>query len=325
MNTPHWTRKTFVRALFAATGMLALAAAHAQDFPSRTIRIITPYDPGSMVDATSRIVADELSKKLGQTVIVENKSGGFGMVAMNTLLAAPADGYTLLTDTPASAINPTLNKARYNPKTDIAPIAQFMKLPFVIAVNPSLKVKTAAELVALAKKQPGSINIAVAGTSTGLVGNLFALQTGTKFLDVPYKGAGAATLAVLKNEDQVIFLDSANLAPHINEGKLTGLLVTGDERSTVVKDVPTAKEAGYPAFDATTWFGMFSRAGVPQDVQNKLNAAVREVMASPRLQEYLKSRGATGSTMNNAEFKGFFHKEVDRWAEVIKKADIKSN
>jgi tripartite-type tricarboxylate transporter receptor subunit TctC len=325
MNTPHWTRKTFVRALFAATGMLALAAAHAQDFPSRTIRIITPYDPGSMVDATSRIVADELSKKLGQTVIVENKSGGFGMVAMNTLLAAPADGYTLLTDTPASAINPTLNKARYNPKTDIAPIAQFMKLPFVIAVNPSLKVKTAAELVALAKKQPGSINIAVAGTSTGLVGNLFALQTGTKFLDVPYKGAGAATLAVLKNEAQVIFLDSANLAPHINEGKLTGLLVTGDERSTVVKDVPTAKEAGYPAFDATTWFGMFSRAGVPQDVQNKLNAAVREVMASPRLQEYLKSRGATGSTMNNAEFKGFFHKEVDRWAEVIKKADIKSN
>jgi tripartite-type tricarboxylate transporter receptor subunit TctC len=325
MNTPLWTRKTFVRVLFAATGVLALGAASAQDYPTRTIRIVTPYDPGSMVDATTRIVADELSKKLGQPVIVENKAGGLGMVAMNALLAAPADGYTLLTDTPASAINPTLNKARYNPKTDIAPIAQFMKLPFVIAASPNLKVKNAAELVALAKKDPGSINIAVAGTSTGLVGDLFALQTGTKFLNVPYKGAGAATLAVLKNEAQLIFLDSANLGPHISEGKLTGLLVTGDERAPNIKDVPTAKEAGFAAFDATTWFGMFARAGVPQDVQKKLNAAVREVMASPRLQEYLKSRGATGSTMTNAEFSGFFHKEVDRWAEVIKKADIKGN
>jgi tripartite-type tricarboxylate transporter receptor subunit TctC len=325
MKTPQLTRKTVVRALFAAAGVLALGAAQAQDYPSRTIRIVTPYDPGSMVDSTSRIVADELSKKLGQPVIVENKAGGLGMVAMNALLAAPADGYTLLTDTPASAINPTLHKARYNPKTDIAPIAQFMKLPFVIAASPNLKAKSAAELVALAKKDPGGINIAVAGTSTGLVGELFALQTGTKFLNVPYKGAGAATLAVLKNEAQLIFLDSANLAPHINEGKLAGLLVTGDERSPVIKDVPTAKEAGFPAFDATTWFGMFSRAGVPQDVQNKLNAAVREVMASPRLQEYLKSRGATGSNMNNAEFKAFFHKEVDRWADVIKKADIKVN
>ncbi|RYF35831.1 MAG: tripartite tricarboxylate transporter substrate binding protein, partial [Comamonadaceae bacterium] len=222
-NTPHWTRKTVVRALFAATGALALGAAQAQDYPSRTIRIVTPYDPGSVVDSTTRIVADELGKKLGQTVVVENKSGGFGMVAMNTLLAAPADGYTLLTDTPASAINPTLNKARYNPKTDIAAIAQFMKLPFAIATSPTLKARTAAELVALAKKEPGSINVAVAGTSTGLVGQLFALQTGTKFLDVPYKGAGAATLAVLKNEAQVIFLDSANLAPYIKEGKLTGL------------------------------------------------------------------------------------------------------
>jgi tripartite-type tricarboxylate transporter receptor subunit TctC len=321
MNHPL---KTLAGALIAVAGLFALGA-QAQDFPSRTIRIVTPYDPGSMVDATSRVVADELSKKLGQPVIVENRSGGLGMIAMTALLNAPADGYTLLTDTPASAINPTLHKARYNPKADIAPIAQFMKLPFAIAASPNLKVKNAAELVALAKKEPGTINIAVAGTSTGLVGDLFALQTGTKFLNVPYKGAGAATMAVLKNEAQLIFLDSANLAPHINDGKLTGLLVTGEERAAIVKDVPTARENGIPTFDVSTWFGVFSRAGVPQDVQNKLNAAIREVMASQRMQEYLKSRGATASNMTQPEFKSFFHKEVDRWAEVIKKADIKVN
>lgn len=311
----------------AATAVLlacATVVAAAADYPSRPIRIVTPYDPGSMVDSTTRMVADELGKKLGQPIIVENRSGGMGVIAMNALMSAPADGYTLMTDTPASAINPTLNPgAKYNPKTDITPIAQFMKLPFVIAVNPELKVKSAAELVALARKQPGAVNVAVAGTSTGLVGDLFAQQNGIKFTNVNYKGAGAATMAVLKNEGQVIFLDAANLAQYVNGGKLSGLLITSDERSPVMKGVPTAKEAGFAHFDATTWFGMFAKAGVPQEIVEKLNASIREVMASSRMQEYLKSRGATSSSMKAAEFDAFFDKEVDRWAEVIKAADVK--
>ena len=318
-------RKTASAVLLAFTATIAATGAQAQNYPSRTIRIVTPYDPGSMVDSTTRLVADELGKKLGQPVIVENRSGGMGLVAMNALMNAPADGYTLMTDTPASAINPTLNPAaKYNPKTEIAPIAQFMKLPFVVAASPELKVKTAAELVALARKQPGAINVAVAGTSTGLVGDLFAQQNGIKFTNINYKGAGAATLAVLKNEGQVIFLDAANLGQYINGGKLAGLLITSDERSPVLKDVPTAKEAGFASFDASTWFGMFAKAGVPQEVQDKLNAAIREVMASPRMQEYLASRGATSSSMKTAEFDAFFDKEVDRWADVIKAADVKA-
>jgi tripartite-type tricarboxylate transporter receptor subunit TctC len=323
----RFNRRT-ISATFAVLGALSVLASgptHAQDYPKRSIRIVTPYDPGSMVDATTRVVAEGLSQKLGQPVIVENKTGGMGIIAMNALLNAPADGYVLLTDTPASAINPTLYKSRYNPKTDIVPIAQLMKLPFVIGVSPALKVKTAAELVSLAKKEPGTINVAVAGTSTGLVGELFNLQTGTKFQSVPYKGAGAATMAVLKDEAQVIFLDSANLTPHINSGKLNGVLITGNERSPVLKDVPTAKEAGYANFDVSTWFGVFARAGLPPDVQQKLNAAIREVMASPKAQEYLKARGATASNMTQPEFSTFFHKEVDVWADVIKKADIKPN
>lgn len=320
-----FTRKQAIAALLAFAGAVSVPfAAHADTWPSRTIRIITPYDPGSMVDNTTRMLAEELSRKLGKTVIVENRTGGMGLVAMNSLRAAAADGYTLMTDTPASAINPSLNPAaRYNPKTELEPIAQFMKLPFAIAVAPELKVKTAAELVALARQKPGEINVAVAGTSTGLVGDLFMQQNGIKMTNINYKGAGAAMFAVLKNEGQVIFLDAANLSTYINDNKMTGLLISSDARSPVLPNVPTAKEAGHANFDVSTWFGMFAKTGVPRDVLDKINAAVREAMGSPRMQEYLKSRGATYTPMTVGEFDKFFDAEVDRWAEVVRKADVK--
>lgn len=305
---------------------LALGATPAwaqSGYPDKTIRIVTPYDAGSLVDATTRIVAEGLKAELGQNVVVENRSGGMGMIAMNALLAAPADGYTLLTDTPASAINPTLYKAKYNPKADIAPIAQFMRLPFAIGVSPSLPVNSAAELVEYARKHPGAIDVAVAGTSTGLVGELFAIQNGLKFNPVPYKGAAPAMLAVLKDEAKLIFLDAGNLAQHIQGGKMKGLLITADQRWPALKDVPTSKEAGMAAFDATTWFGMFARADVPATVQERLNAAVRKVMASPKVEEFLRQRGAIASTMTTPQFRAFFHREVDTWAEVIRKADVK--
>ena len=305
---------------------LALGATPAwaqSGYSDKTIRIVTPYDAGSLVDATTRIVAEGLKAELGQNVVVENRSGGMGMIAMNALLAAPADGYTLLTDTPASAINPTLYKAKYNPKADIAPIAQFMRLPFAIGVSPSLPVNSAAELVEYARKHPGAIDVAVAGTSTGLVGELFAIQNGLKFNPVPYKGAAPAMLAVLKDEAKLIFLDAGNLAQHIQGGKMKGLLITADQRWPALKDVPTSKEAGMAAFDATTWFGMFARADVPATVQERLNAAVRKVMASPKVEEFLRQRGAIASTMTTPQFRAFFHREVDTWAEVIRKADVK--
>lgn len=313
-----------LRRLAVATLLLATLGVQAQGaYPDRPIRIVTPYDPGSLVDLTTRVVADGLKAELGQNVTVENRSGGLGMIAMNALLGAPADGYTLLTDTPASAINPTLHKAKYNPKTDIAPIAQFMRLPFAIGASPSLPVRSAADLVAHARKNPGAIDVAVAGTSTGLVGELFAIQNGLRFNRIPYKGAAPAMLAVLKDEAKLIFLDAGNLTQHINAGKMTGLLVTGEQRLAALKDVPTAKEAGYPQFDVATWFGLFARADVPPEVQDKLNAAVRKVMASPKVEEFLRQRGAIASTLTTAQFRTFFHQEVDTWAEVIRKADIK--
>ncbi len=316
-------RRRFVAATTLATALAATGAWAQSGYPEKPIRIVTPYDPGSLVDTTTRIVADGLKAELGQNVIVENRSGGMGMIAMNALLAAPADGYTLLTDTPASAINPTLYKTKYNPKTDLAPIAQFMRMPFAIGASPSLPVNNAAELVEYARKNPGAIDVAVAGTSTGLVGDLFAIQNGLKFNRVPYKGAAPAMLAVLKDEAKLIFLDAGNLAQYINSGKMKGLLITAEQRWPVLKDVPTAKEAGLAAFDVGTWFGMFARADVPADVQERLNAAVRKVMASPKVEEYLRQRGAVASSMTTTQFRAFFNREVDTWADVIRKADVK--
>lgn len=318
----RWMRRCAM-GLLAACG---LASAWGQGaYPERTIRIVTPYDAGSMVDATTRLVADGLSKRLGQPVVVENKTGGMGMIAMNALLSAPADGYTLLTDTPASAINPTLHKdqARYNPKTDIAPIAQFMRLPFVLAVHPNVKAGSAKELVALLRKPGTDLNAAVAGTSTGLVTDLFAIQAGAALTQVPYRGAAPAVLAALKDEAPIIFLDSANLTPHIQSGKLKGLLITSDVRSEKLPDVPTAAEAGFGSFRPTTWFGIFARTGVPPHILKQLNEAVRDVMQSPQTRDYLKGRGAISSDMGLDEFKSFFHGEIDTWADVIRKAQIK--
>lgn len=317
------------RQLFKASCAMFFAAAgfnaHAQAFPNSTIRIVTPYDAGSTVDITSRLVADGLSKRLGQPVIVENRPGGQGAIGMNALLTSPANGYTLLTDTPASAINPSLYKShssRYNAATDLAPVAQLMSLPFAIAVSPKLPVKNIAELVALAKAKPGEINAAVAGTSTRLAGELFSIQNGLNFNPVNYRGAMSAMQAVLKGETDVVFLDAANLAPYISAGQMRGLLITGDQRWPVLADVPTAKEAGFENFDVSTWFGIFAKSGTPQPILDQLNAAIRDVMASPELTQYLKQRGAQPSSRSANEFKAFFHQEINLWRDVIVKAKV---
>lgn len=310
-----------VASAFASLGFAT--AAQDKKFPTGPIRIYTPYDPGSAVDITSRMVAEGLSKILGQPVIVENRSGGQGAIAMNALLSAPANGLTLMTDTPASAINPTLYKHRYDPVKDLAPVAQLMSLPFAIAVSPKVPANTIAELIALAKAKPTGLDAAVAGTSTRLAGELFSMQNGISFTPIPYKGAMPAMQSIIKGETDVIFLDAANLAPFIETGKMRGLLITGEQRWPVLANVPTAKEAGYANFDISTWFGVFAKAGTPADVVSQLNTAIRDVMASPALERFLEQRGAKASQRNAAQFQNFFHQEINLWSDVITKADIK--
>lgn len=309
---------------FALATVLGIAAGSALA-QNTTLRIFVPYDPGSAVDVTTRMIADGLTKRTGRTVIVENRAGGMGMIAMNALLAAPTDGNALLADTPATAINPSLfkDKVKYDPIKDLAPVAQMMSLPFMLAVHPDVKAKNLKEFTALVKARPNEVNGAAAGTSTRLAGELFAQKTGTAMAQIPYKGASPAMLAVLKNESQAIFMDAANLRPHIEAGKMRGLFITGDKRWSAVPDVPTAAEAGLPDFNLSTWFGLFARSGTSPEVVNKLNEDIRAVMNSPEFLKYLETKGSRVSTLTAPQFTRFFQAEVKLWANVISSANIK--
>ncbi len=300
-------------------------AASASFAQGSTLRILVPYDPGSAVDVTSRLIADGLAKRTGRTVIVENRAGGMGMIAMNAMLAAPADGNTLLADTPATAINPSLFKdqVKYDPVKDLAPVAQMMSLPFMLGVHPSVKANNLREFTALVKANPSKFNAAAAGTSTRLVGELYTLKTGAAMQQVPYKGASPAMTAVLKDEAQAIFMDAANLRPHVEAGKMRALFVTGDRRWSALPDVPTAAEAGLPDYNLSTWFGLFARSGTPSATVNKLNEDIRAVMSSPEFLKYLEARGSRVSTMTAPEFTRFFQDEVKLWAHVVSSANIK--
>lgn len=308
----------------AVAGIMAVGQAMAADtFPSRPMTLVVPYEPGSTVDTTSRMVADQLSRKLGQPVVVENRTGGYGMIAMNALLNAPADGHTLMVDTPAIAINPSVYQVRYDPLKDLEPVAQLMSLPFVVVTNPDVPAKNMQELVDLAKKNPGELNIAPGGTSTLLAGELLGLRTGIDLQNINYKGASSAIMAVLRNECQVAVFDVANLAPQISAGKLRGMLITGDKRSAAIPDVPTAAEAGVPDFNVSTWFGIFTNKGTPPEIVEELNSALLEVFQQPAYQQYLEGRGASTTPLTADQFKTFFHSEVALWADVVKTAGVK--
>ena len=315
--------KSILAAALASAALCVAPAASADNFPSRTMTLVVPYEPGSTVDTTSRMIAEQLTKRLGQPVVVENRTGGNGLIAMNHLQNSAPDGYTLMVDTPAIAINPSVRTVRYDPFTDLEPVAQLMALPFVVGINPDVKANNLQEFVALSKSKPGEINMAPGGTSTLLAGELFALRAGIKLQAINYKGASSAILATLRNECQVTVFDVANMAPQISAGKLRGLVIAGDQRSPAIPDVPTAKEAGLDDFNVSTWFGLFAPKGTPAPIVDKLNTTLLDIFKSPEYQAYLKARGATLNPYTAPEFKTFFHKEVSMWRDVVKDANIK--
>jgi len=319
MRTLKWFVATAVSTLLVGGSALAKN----DDYPSRPLTVIVPYGAGSMVDTTTRLVAKELAQKLGKPVVVENRTGANGQIAMNALQNAEADGYTLMVDTPAIAINPSAFEVNYDPSKDVVPIGQLMSLPFVAAVHPDVPASTLTEFVEYVKANPGKLNIAPGGTSTLLASELLKLRGGLEMENIIYRGAAPAVLAVLKNECQVAVFDIANLAPHIQSGKLRGLFVSGDQRSPVLPDVPTAKEAGLDGYDVTTWFGLFAKGGTPPEIVERLNQYLNEILESPQYIEYVKNRGASINKMTTAEFKEFFDNEVKLWADVIEESGVK--
>lgn len=309
----------------AVLALCAPLSAQAQSFPDRPIKLVVPFAAGGVVDISGRMIAKSLATQLGKPVVVENKPGGFGMIAAESVAKASPDGYTLLIDAQGLAMNPALRKAPYDPLADLEPVGQIMSMPFTVGVNPKLGLNSLQELVAYAKKNPGKLNAASSGTSSQLAVALFGLKTGIEFQVISYQGAAPAATAVINGESDFIVLDLANLSQHITSGGVKGLAVTGAARVESFPNIPTVSELGMPDFDITSWFAVFRPKKVPADVTAILEKAFANAAQSEDMRRYIGERSAQPSTLTQPKFSQAFADEVGLWARVVREANIKAD
>jgi tripartite-type tricarboxylate transporter receptor subunit TctC len=315
--------RTVVASLCAA---VAVATSWAQDFPNRPVRVIVPFSPGGAVDGPTRVVAQELSKRLGQQVVIDNRPGAGATIGTDAVAKAPPDGYTLLLASQTNAISATLyTKLSFNPIDDFAPISLIGREPGVVVVHPSLPVKTVQELVELARSQPGQIDYASSGNGSGQ--HLFAAQlfsmAGVKLNHVPYRGSGQATTDLIAGVVKVSVPGLAGMLPHIRSGKLRALAITGSHRSPQLPDVPTLAESGYPGYSAYVWLGLLAPKGTPTAIIDLLNREVVAALGTPEVKGYMANASIEALGSTPAEFGAFFRAERDTWARVIQTTGAK--
>jgi tripartite-type tricarboxylate transporter receptor subunit TctC len=304
----------------AAGALLALAGpAHAADYPTKPIKWIVPYPPAGTTDVLARIVAQWLTEKLGQPVVVENRPGVGNNLGTEAVINAPPDGYTMLLVNPANGINATLYKdLKFNFIRDIAPVAGLVRTPNVMEVTNSLPVKTVAEFIAYCKANPGKINMASSGsgTSVHLSGELFKSMTGCDMLHVPYKGAGPALVDLIGGQVHVIFDNLPSSAGHIKSGKLRALGVTSEQREPSLPGVPTVGET-VPGYEATAWFGVGMPKGTPREIIDRINAEVNRALADPKMRERLAELGGRPIAGTPEDFGKVIAAETAKWEKVV--------
>jgi tripartite-type tricarboxylate transporter receptor subunit TctC len=310
--------------------MLALATfatpSAADDYPSRSIRLIIPFPPGGSNDTVGRIVANQLGQKLGQQVFVDNRAGAGGVVGTDVAAKAAPDGYTLLVISVAHAVDPWIYKESYDPIKDFVPVAILGTGTNVLTVNPKTPMHSVQDLLALAKDKPGFLNYASAGIGSfqNLSGELFKLMAGVDILHVPYKGGGPAMLAVIAGEDQIMFSSIVQTVPNIQSGLLRALATGGAKRSPILPDLPTIAEAGVPGYVASDWWGILAPAGTPAPIVDKLHAAIEEVLQSADTEKYMAQQGATPQLMSAADFGTYIQSEIAKWGPVVQKAGMQA-
>ncbi len=310
--------------------LLALAAfaapAAADDYPTRSIRLIIPFPPGGSNDVVGRIIANQLGQKLGQQVFVDNRSGAGGVVGTDVAAKSTPDGYTLLVISVAHAVDPWIYKETFDPIKDFVPVSILATGTNVLTVNPKLPVHSVKELLDLAKQKPGVLNYGSAGIGSfqNLSGELFKLMAGVDIVHVPYKGGGPAMMAVIAGEDQVMFSSIVQTVPNIQSGLLRALATGGEMRSPILPDLPTIAEAGVPGYVASDWWGILAPAGTPQPIIDKLHGAIEDVLNSDDTKKYLDKQGATPVHMSSAEFGKYVASEIAKWGPVVKKAGMKA-
>lgn len=301
----------------------ALTCAQAAEYPSKPIRLVVPFPAGGTTDVLGRLLAQQLTTRLGQQIIVDNRPGAAGGIGADVVAKSAGDGYTLLLGAVSThSINPSLYaRLSYDAVKDFVPISLVGTLPNVLVVNPGVPAKSVQELVALAKaKPPGTLNFASGGNGTThhLAGELFKHMAGVDMTHVPYKGNAPAITDVIGGQVTMMFDNINNSLPHIKANKLRPLAVTGATRSPVLPNVPTLAEQGFAGYNITSWFGLFAPAGTPQPVVAKLNAAVMAAMHDKQVRELLASEGIEAQGNTPDQFRTFLQSESTRWAKIVK-------
>ncbi len=312
-----------------ATMLVVLALpghAQADRYPSKPVRIVVPYPAGGGTDTMARVLAQELSARWGQSVVVENKAGASGNIGLEGVAKAPADGYTLVMMPSNHSINPPLfGNLKFDPIADFSPIVLAGTSPVMIAVHPSVGVRSVGELIALARSRPGVLSYASCGNGTPqhLAGELFKAMANIDMVHVPYKGCAPAVIDIVGGQVQVAFSTVANLSQHIKAGKVTGLAVTGSRRTALAPELPTVAEGGLRDYDVDVWFGLLAPAKVPEAVVSRINADANAVLNDPRVRAQLFAQLFEPYGGSPAQFATLIQVELKRWGKLIKDVGIK--
>jgi tripartite-type tricarboxylate transporter receptor subunit TctC len=310
----------------AALVLALTASAAAQDYPTKPVRLIVPFPPGGSNDVVGRMIALQLSDRLGKQVVVDNRGGAGGVLGTEIAANSMPDGYTLLVISLAHAVSPWLYKLNYDPIKSFVPVSILASGPNVLVVHPDLPVHSVRELIALAKQKPGELNYASAGIGSfqHMGGELFKLTAGVDIVHVPYKGGGPAMTDVLGGHTRIMFSSLVQTSGFVLNGQLRALGTGGSHRSSVLPDVPTIAEAGLTGYEATNWWGIVAPAGTPPAIVEKLHNEISAVQNSEQTKKQFATEGAEIVQMGSAEFGTFMASEIKKWERVVKESGIKA-
>ncbi|MEJ8840712.1 tripartite tricarboxylate transporter substrate binding protein [Ramlibacter sp. AN1133] len=321
MNRSPFPRRPFLLAALALAAATPFAAT-AQAYPAKPITVIVPFAAGGTTDILARVIGQALTRDLGQSVIVDNRSGAGGNIGAQLAAKAPADGYTLFMGTVGThAINQSLyKKMPFDPIKDFAPLTRVAMVPNLLVANPGKPYKTVKELIAYAQKNPGKVNFGSSGSGSSihLSGELFNALAKVDMVHVPYKGSAPAVSDLIGGQIDIMFDNMPSAIQHVRAGKLRPLAVTTAKRSPELPDVPTIAEAGVPGYEATSWFGMFAPAGTPAPIVAKLNGALVKALADPQVKKKLAEQGAEPYSEKPEQFAEFIRQETAKWSKVVK-------
>ena len=313
-------------AVSACLAAVIVCAAHAQEYPSRPVRVIVPFAAGGPNDIIVRLVAQKLAASLGQPFLVENRAGAGGNIGTDYVAKSAPDGYTLLSVGPGSLIiNPLMGKVPYDTERDFAPIALMARAPNALVAHPSLAAHSVKELIALARARPGAINYGSGGNGSTphLAAALFAAMAGVELTHVPYKGTAPATADLIGGQVQIAFLGIPAMLPHARSGKLRVLAVTGLQRSAELPEVPTVDESGVAGYELNPWYGLLAPAGTPRVIVARLGAETTRVVRAAEMREKLAGQGAEAAGGTPEEYAAVIRADTATWTRVVGQAGLR--